>query len=232
MKVRQWLRTSLALVVSIGLGGLLLSAIWLRPQPSVSLPQKVREAIPDAGIEHPITAVLLNFRSYDTLLEVAVLLVAVVISLALTRQQENDLYKPAPAGKPDALLMALTRRLLPLLVLTGVYVLWAGSYQPGGAFQAGALIAAAGVLARLVGFNLANQASLLLRVGLALGFTLFLTVAMSAMFGGRPFLNYPDDQAGTLIFLIEAVLTFSIALTLLSLFIQTPRPDALGGEDE
>ncbi len=31
-----------------------------------------------SGVTHPVTAVLLNFRGYDTLLEVAVLLIALV----------------------------------------------------------------------------------------------------------------------------------------------------------
>ena len=35
-------------------------------------------AIPDSGVSHPVTAVLLNFRAYDTLLELAVVLSAVL----------------------------------------------------------------------------------------------------------------------------------------------------------
>ncbi|RUO32851.1 MnhB domain-containing protein [Aliidiomarina sanyensis] len=207
-----------ALAAIITLLGLTL-ALWFAPATQVNLPQQVELNIDASGIAHPITAVLLNFRSYDTLLEVAVVLVAVVAGLAL---RERGPRVTPHERSADPMLQALTRRLLPLLVLTGVYVLWAGSYAPGGAFQAGALVAAAGVLARLAGYDIASRVDRLLRLGLALGFILFLTVAVSAMFGGRPFLNYPDEWAGSLIFLIEAVLTFSIGLTLLSLFVHAP----------
>ncbi|MDP3892698.1 hydrogenase subunit MbhD domain-containing protein, partial [Nocardioides sp.] len=43
----------------------------------------VADRVGESGVEHPVTAVLLNFRSYDTLLEVAVLLVAILAALAL-----------------------------------------------------------------------------------------------------------------------------------------------------
>jgi multisubunit Na+/H+ antiporter MnhB subunit len=47
----------------------------------------IDQGIPLSGVTHPVTAVLLNFRSYDTLLEVAVLLSAAfaVLPLAATK---------------------------------------------------------------------------------------------------------------------------------------------------
>lgn len=215
------------------------AALLMRPEAVVNLPIMVAEGIPDAGIEHPITAVLLNFRSYDTLLEVAVLLVAVIIGLSLRiPSNSNEQQAPSSAliaarqaayagvvsesGGSDPILRNFTQRLIPLVLVTGGYILWAGSTMPGGAFQAGALIAAAGVIARLAGYNIASRVDQLLRFGLVLGFLVFLTVAASVMFGGRPFLNYPDGWAGSLIFFIEAMLTFSIGLTLLSLFVHSP----------
>lgn len=203
----------------VGVFILLLGAIRWRPEASVSLPDIVRDAIPDAGVEHPITAVLLNFRSYDTLLEIAVLLVAVVVALALKPAEEE---KPHTPPDRDPILTGLTSRLVPAMLLTGVYVLWAGSYMPGGAFQGGAILAAALVFLQLAGFAVERYAASLLRLGLALGFLVFLTVATSVMIGGRPFLTYPEGAAGQLIFFIEAMLTLSIGLILFSLFSQNP----------
>ncbi|MCH8492532.1 MAG: DUF4040 domain-containing protein [Idiomarina sp.] len=230
-------------LLSLGILIALQAALFMRPEAAVNLPSMVAEGIPDAGIEHPITAVLLNFRSYDTLLEVAVLLVAVIIGLSLRiPSNSNEQQAPSSAligarqaayagvisedGGNDPILRNFTQRLIPLVLVTGGYILWAGSTMPGGAFQAGALIAAAGVIARLAGYNIASRVDQLLRFGLVLGFLVFLTVAASVMFGGRPFLNYPDGWAGSLIFFIEAMLTFSIGLTLLSLFVHSPGDGA------
>ncbi|WP_194756883.1 MnhB domain-containing protein [Aliidiomarina indica] len=224
------LRIAAAGIVAFGTLYALILAVLNAPQMQVNLPQQVALNLEQSGIDHPITAVLLNFRSYDTLLEVAVLLVAVVTGLAL---RERDALTAHTEQARDPMLHALTRRLLPLLLITSVYILWSGSYAPGGAFQAGALVAAAGVIARLAGYDIASRADVLLRLGLALGFILFLTVAVSAMFGGRPFLNYPEGWAGSLIFLIEAVLTFSIGLTLISLFVHAPGDSSpRGGDDD
>ncbi|MCC5854305.1 MAG: MnhB domain-containing protein [Idiomarina sp.] len=217
------LRLTLASVAGVALFALLTLAIWYHPTSTVDLPQLVANSLAETGTEHPITAVLLNFRSYDTLLEVAVLLVAVVITLALAQQDSNEALSSLEQPARDSLVIALTRRLVPLVVLVGVYVLWAGSYQPGGAFQAGALIAAAGVLLRLAGWPIHQRANLLLRVGLTLGLVVFIMIASIALVSGQPFLTYPERWAGELIFAIETVLTLSIALTLLSLFLFSPE---------
>lgn len=201
---------------------LLLGAIWWRPDAPVSLPDLVAESLPESGVEHPITAVLLNFRSYDTLLEIAVLLVAVVVAMAL----KPDTSEPEAGNSKDPILHGLSARLVPPMLVVGVYVLWAGSYMPGGAFQGGAILAAALVFLKLAGFGIERLADSLLRIGLALGFIVFLTVATSVMIGGRPFLTYPESVAGELIFFIEAMLTFSIGLILFSLFSQAPPPVA------
>ncbi|MCC5879357.1 MAG: DUF4040 domain-containing protein [Idiomarina sp.] len=210
----------LPVISCVGLFVLLLGAIRFRPEASVSLPDMVRDNIAESGVEHPITAVLLNFRSYDTLLEIAVLLVAVVVAMALKPAAEDRVHQPPPAHDP--ILHGLTARLLPAMLLVGMYVLWAGSYMPGGAFQGGAILAAALVFLQLAGFAVDRYAASLLRLGLALGFLVFLTVAVSVMIGGRPFLTYPEGFAGQLIFFIEAMLTLSIGLILFSLFSQNP----------
>src|SRR5690606_25916140 len=106
------------------------------------LPARIDQAMPDSGVAYTVTAVLLNFRAWDTLLELAVLLLALLGARQLgpVRLELSD---------PWPLLRAWSRILAPLLVLAGGYVLWRGSSAPGGAFQAGALLAAGVVLLRL-----------------------------------------------------------------------------------
>src|SRR5690606_2721106 len=108
------------------------------------LPELVAKHLGNSGVAHPVTAVLLNFRAWDTLLELVVVLLAVLG----VRQLQLASVKPA---KPWPLLLAWGRWLAPLAVLLGGYLLWRGASAPGGAFQAGALWAAAAVMLRLNG---------------------------------------------------------------------------------
>ena len=216
MSLRLVSAALLCLAVTVALAW----AVLDRPLPEENLPERVSSAMPQSGVDHPVTAVLLNFRSYDTLLEIAVLLLAVVVALALREAQPD---RPEQMGLENPLLRAVMAWLLPLILVVAGFLLWAGSYQPGGAFQAGSVLAAAGVLLRLAGVTTAwldNAA--LMRAGLALGLLTFLGVGLLVMLPGVPFLTYPLEYAGTLILVIELTLTLSIGLTLISLFRLTP----------
>lgn len=226
-------RLVLALVSSIALVCLLLWAVFNQPTPAINIHLLVTEAMPESGVTHPITAVLLNFRSYDTLLEVGVLVLAVLVGLALQTEQHTHDRLP---GLPNPLLHACLTLLIPAMLITSMYLLWAGADRPGGAFQAGAMLAAAFILLHLSGIKLSAQLShRMMQAGLLLGFSVFLAVATSSLIGGRPLLAYPEGGAGMLILLIELALTLSIGLILLSLFTianspphQTPSGDEHG----
>jgi multisubunit Na+/H+ antiporter MnhB subunit len=203
----------------VGLSTLALAAAlgWALAQTLVSGPAAgqgtaIARAMPHSGVDNPVTAVLLNFRAYDTLLELAVLLVAVLGVLALGRAR--------PAGQgAGPVLTGLLGWLLPLLVVTGGYLLWVGAHAPGGAFQAGAMLAAAGVLLRLSGRADAGLPGETARRWLLVaGVAAFLAVGLVAMAGGA-FLQYPQPLAGGLILLIEAAATLSIGVTLTLAFI-------------
>ncbi len=216
MSLRILSAALLCIAVTVALGW----AVLDRPMPEESLPERVAAAMPESGVDHPVTAVLLNFRSYDTLLEIAVLLLAVVVALALREAQPD---RPEQMGLENPLLRAVMAWLLPLILIVAGFLLWAGSYQPGGAFQAGSVLAAAGVLLRLAGVGSAwLENAILMRAGLALGLLTFLGIGLLVMIPGTPFLTYPLEYAGTLILVIELTLTLSIGLTLISLFRLTP----------
>ena len=62
----------LAAALSLAVGGLVAWAVLGLPE-SAGLREAVTAQMDRSGVSHPVTAVLLNFRGYDTLLEVAVL---------------------------------------------------------------------------------------------------------------------------------------------------------------
>lgn len=203
------------LLTGTALAAGLLLAVLDAPLPALRLPAMVAANMAQSGVTHPVTAVLLNFRGYDTLLEVAVLLLALLGMLALAPA------RPASAGRAGAepVLATLARLLAPLMILVAGYLLWAGAHQPGGAFQAAAVLAAAGVLLHLAG-PLPAWASpgWVLRLGLAGAFLVFLAVAAALLAQGS-LLQFPPAWAGALILLIEAALTLSLGLVLAGLFL-------------
>ncbi|MDP1526307.1 MAG: MnhB domain-containing protein [Rhodocyclaceae bacterium] len=207
----------------MGLGALAFAALLigalLEPLPvSVDLRAAVTNNMASSGVEHPVTAVLLNFRGYDTLLEIAVLLLALIVILAVGIDTASDQPRTV-----NPILQTLARVAAPLVIVVAVYLLWAGAFRPGGAFQAGAVLAAAAVLLHLTGLLPSWQVpTRTLRWGLTAGFLIFLAVAAGLLSQGA-LLHYPPAQAGMLILLIEAGLTISLGLILAGLFLLLSR---------
>ena len=198
------------------LGTLLAGSILVLPRHSPGLSVKVNEAMAQSGVNNPVTAVILNFRAYDTLLEIGVLLLAALAVGALVR---FDLIKPRKVIAASRLLDAFVHIVVPFMILIGGYLLWAGSDLPGGAFQAGAIFSGAGVLALLAGTPIRlDIREIWLRTALAVGFLTFLMVGVLVMTNNRNFLDYPAESAKYLILLIEALATVSITAIFIYLF--------------
>lgn len=212
------MKSQLNLVVLILAGTLGLILGWSildLPATAVRLPERVAAQLYMSGVTHPVTAVLLNFRGYDTLLEIAVLLLAMLGMLVLPRHVSDHEQHPVSASP---MLQTLARLLVPLMVLGAGYLLWAGSHRPGGAFQAGSVLAGAGVLMHLAGLLSAwARPGRALRAGLAIGLLVFISVAVAFMKQGT-LMQYPPSWAGELILVIEASLTLSLGLILAGLY--------------
>jgi multisubunit Na+/H+ antiporter MnhB subunit len=202
------------------------------PENGSGLAKQVAQLQKNSGVESPVTAVLLNFRAYDTLLEVMVLLLAIIGARSLNKS-------PSPLQIMDTspVQMAVVRLLTPLMGLIAVYLVWQGSHLAGGAFQGGAILGAAGVLLLVTELpGLRGMTGLQLRLGLVLGPLLFIAIALVCLFFSGNLLEYPDKTAGGLILLIEAGCAISIGLTLAALFAgghpETSPPTSTSGQGE
>ena len=207
-----WANAALAGLVTLGLAMAFLAA----PRQGPGFDAAVAAAMPASGVDHPVTAVLLNFRAYDTLLEVVVLLAAVIVVWQAEPARSNAAARPPVLGP---VFEGYARLALPVIVVVGVYLLWVGAEAPGGAFQGGAVLAAVGILLlldRLYQPRPGHRA--LARWAFVLGTGVFALVALFVTGGGRMPFEYPLDHAKTLILLIEGVVTLSIAVTLAALF--------------
>ncbi|MDJ0956832.1 MAG: DUF4040 domain-containing protein [Arenicellales bacterium] len=194
-------------LVALGIGWAVLYG--MNDTQSGRLAGQVGSALELSGVSNPVTAVLLNFRAYDTLLELAVLLAALLGILSLGGGR-------ATHCTVDPIATSLRGWLVPLLILTAGYQLWVGAHAPGGAFQAGALLAAAGVVQHLAGRAHAGlPVGAVLRVLMVSGIGIFMTMGLWTFLGGRGFLAYPQRWAGELILLIELFATLAIAVTLI-----------------
>lgn len=170
------------------------------------------DSLSASEIVHPVTAVLLAFRAYDTLLEVGVLAIAVIAAQAAP---------PVPRApiERDQVLARVAGITVPLTVLVAIYLLWAGATRTGGAFQGGAVLAGALLLARFARVPFEPvPAPAARRAVLAAGLVVFIAVGLAGGAVVGAVLAYPHGWTGTLVLAIEAALMVSIAASLVALF--------------
>ena len=206
----------LLLLLALGLGYAVLSM----PEQNFGLRKAVNDNLAASGVSNPVTAVLLNFRGYDTFLEMVVLLLALLGVWSI-----GDRNPPYDTSS-GAVLGNLVRFLVPILIVVAGYLLWVGAHAPGGAFQAGSLLGAAGVMLLLTGWRVPGFfVSLPLRILLVAGSGAFLLTGLFTLLVEKNMLQYPQSAAGVLILIIETAATLSIGVTLMALFVGS-RPSS------
>ena len=196
----------ITLTISV-LAGYVIFALLQTPAPQNIMYDLVQANIQKSGVSNPVTAVLLNFRAYDTFLEFAVFFCVSIASLPYLDSSVSD---ASHFEAKDGPLFSLVKVLAPLSILLAGYTLWVGSFKPGGAFQAGALLAGCGLsnagVTKMNGFWWRSIFSMsLLFFILVIGFSYLHT---------HTFLMYPTTLSGSLILFIEFAATFSVAATL------------------
>ncbi|MDR5865057.1 DUF4040 domain-containing protein [Halomonas campisalis] len=196
-------------------------AVWLgwvaHRLPRPGLAREVASDLAATGVAHEVTAVLLNLRGLDTLLEVAVMLTAVALVWSLGPALRSFAPATALPGLP-----ALTHLLHPLFLLVSAYLLWRGSHAPGGAFPAGAVLGAGGVLLLLtdsVPWMHRERYQRRLRALLAAGLMMFLAVALGGLLITGTFFAIPTPLAAPLILAIEVATALSIALMMMAFYL-------------
>jgi len=106
-------------------------------------------------VANTVTAIVVNFRGFDTLGEVTVLFLAAagIGSILYRRRSVHTELNPKRTG-PEAsmIVQAGAKVLFPLILLLGAYVFIHGHLTPGGGFQGGAIIAT-GFLLKLISYR-------------------------------------------------------------------------------
>ncbi len=129
-----------AMVLSAIFAAALAAAVLFLPVPAPTLAEAAAANAAATSLANPVTNVLMAFRAMDTLLEKVVLLLALVGVWSLA---PDYLWGGRPGqrreGNPDDPLVFLARLLPPIGIVVGIYMLWTGANQPGGAFQGGTI---------------------------------------------------------------------------------------------
>ncbi|HMN95454.1 MAG TPA: DUF4040 domain-containing protein [Phycisphaerales bacterium] len=219
-------------IVALGVGcaavaAALAAAVAALPHPAPSLAPAALERLPELGIGNPVSGVLIGFRALDTLVEKIVLVVALVGVWGLAAEaswRRAPSVDPSPEIEP---IRFLARALPPVGIVLAIYLLWRGATEPGGAFPAGAILAAMAVLVLAAGLGrLPPTAARSLRLAICAGPLVFLGVGGLGMGVARGFLDYPAGFEVLSIKLIEVLLTGSVAVVLLLLVAGPPEEAA------
>ncbi|MBL4926772.1 monovalent cation/H+ antiporter subunit A [Fuscibacter oryzae] len=157
---------------------------------------------PGAGGTNAVNTIIVDFRGYDTYGEIIVLGIAALVIFALAEvllapgPANNRLLarRPDPARAGDRhpmMLVVVTRFLLPIALMVGVYIYLRGHNLPGGGFVAGLVVAIGFLLQYLAsghGWTEAHQ-----RVNhhalIGAGVLVASATGIGAWLAGRPFLT-------------------------------------------
>jgi multisubunit Na+/H+ antiporter MnhB subunit len=186
------------------------------PGPAATLAPAAAAALPATGLGNPVTAVLLAYRAFDTLLETVVLLLALVGVWSLAQDGHwGGRPGPGPCPRAGGALTFLAQVLPPVGIVVAIHLFWIGADAPGGKFQAATILAAMWILVLRAGLTDAPPVkSRWLRIVLVAGPAVFFAVGLAGFVVAGAFLAYPPGYAKPLIILIEAALLPSIAATL------------------
>lgn len=198
-------------------GAALLGTIDAR-DPAFTWSEPMAAAMPHSGVDYGVTAVLLNFRAVDTLLESAVLLFAAITATAIASAAFGENGTPIRlAAVPGVSWFG--NILGPMALLLGGWLLYAGASSAGGAFQAGAVWAGGFVMLHAAGAGWLLRSRRALTVTAVSGVAVFLAAALAGPITGDVWLALGPAWAGVVILAVETALALGIAAALVQLYL-------------
>jgi multicomponent K+:H+ antiporter subunit A len=212
MRMRRQRDFAIALAAGCGLA-LVAFAVMTRPLPDTIASYFLQHAYTEGGGRNVVNVILVDFRGFDTMGEIAVLAVVALTVFALLRRfrpaqdslaspeqqrHQNAFDEAEPDRKPgdtvsDYLLVpsATMQWLFPVIIVLALYLFLRGHDLPGGGFSAGIAIAAAFILQYMAAD--AKWVEERLRVlpvsWIGLGLLLAASTGLGSLLYGYPFLT-------------------------------------------
>src|SRR6185295_12929635 len=157
----------------------------------------MQRAYPEGGGTNVVNVIIVDFRGFDTLVEITVLAVVGLAVYALLRRFRPAHESLAPSvlheGRAEDLVVpgVLMRLMFPVIAVLAFYLLLRGHNLPGGGFVAGITLAVAVILQYMAGGTRWVESGLAIRPTRWIGIGLLLAGATGAgaWLFGHPFLT-------------------------------------------
>jgi len=183
-------------IIAVAAGGGVAALAWAvfsRPFESIS-GFHLEKSVPEGGGTNVVNVILVDFRGFDTMGEIAVLVLAaigILIMLQGKRPVHPDAMTPRVEQRFPTMLTSTTQPLMALILLIAIYIFLRGHNLPGGGFIAG-LVATIALAVQYVasGIHWTNER---LRVDFvklcAIGVIIAVCTGIGSWFFGFPFLT-------------------------------------------
>lgn len=128
---------------------------WGDPQSPASThlsPHYITEAVNETKVPNIVTAVLADYRGFDTMFETAVIFTAGIAVIFVLRSTARKRKAGAPEERAsevvrqDIIVQNVARIVFPFIQLFALYVVMHGHHSPGGGFQGGVMLGASFIL--------------------------------------------------------------------------------------
>jgi len=198
---------SLSLIPVLLVGFLLVFAAqdfpeWGNPQSPASKSPVSSHFIAETGVDtevpNMVTAVLADYRGFDTMFETVVVFIAGMAVLAILKnsvKKGSVRFDHIVDVEPDLIVTNTVRLIVPIIQIFAFYVLAHGHVSPGGGFQGGVLMGASFILVALswdLETALARFPMNRCIIVAAAGIILYGGIGLLSMFLGGEFLDYAE----------------------------------------
>jgi multicomponent Na+:H+ antiporter subunit B len=158
----------------------------------------LKNSMEQTHVPNVVTAVLADYRGFDTMFETGVVFVAVIGIMAILRrdpkEEDSETGDRPPHAPPEGFILGVaTRFIVPFMQMFALYVIAHGHHSPGGGFQGGVILGASLILMAMTGeleSALDRMREKWFIVLVAGGFLLYAGVGLGCMFFGGNFLDY------------------------------------------
>ena len=213
--MRRIIAILLLIIVAMGISLTLAKIPFGTPKTKVGT-HYIKEGIKQTGSDNIVTAVVVDYRAFDTLGEVTVLFIATIgLGVVLTAGAGVGTRKTQPASM---VLYTGCRLLFPLILIFGTY-----TFFHGGGFQGGAIVAS-GFLLIYLGCRERRISQRAFILAASLGGLAFVVIGLLGLvFGSYFLLNFLPKSAPNMLFsagvipIIYAVIGFKVGSELASI---------------
>lgn len=112
----------------------------------------IEQGVTDTGALNIVTGMILDYRAFDTFGEAIILITGALAVILLLRNEEGKydefdaLLHEMEEPRHDDILKEMSRFLVPVIMLVGIYIVTSGHLNPGGGFSGGAVIGSGVIL--------------------------------------------------------------------------------------